>query len=290
MDKSHPLFKALNQLTNDIRLFIELSLHDETGINWEEWWSLAIKEVGIRCWEKKNCTKEDCPAYMNLSGRCWLIAGTMCGGKITGEFALKYKSCTECDVYQEAVSKDIATEVYEHVITLVHSLRLTQEKLKTMATRDLLTGVFNRNYFNEVIKKEVERTKRYGKKLSIIVVNIDNFKKVNDEYGHLHGDGVLRECALILNRSIRASDILIRFGGDEFLIVMPETDCKEGDALVSRINKYISDWNKEYASSDYSLSLSLGCAVFEEGKDLMDVIKEADSSMLKGKRNKTIIK
>ncbi|MBI4685105.1 MAG: GGDEF domain-containing protein [Nitrospirae bacterium] len=277
MDKKDPIYIALKKITDDIRFFIELSMQ-ETDTKWEEWWSLVVKDIEIRCWEKKNCIKRDCPAYMNTCGRCWLIAGTLCSGEVQGEFALQYKSCTDCNVYQEAVNKDSVTQIYENLITLVHSLRLTQKRLKTMSTRDLLTGAYNRNYFNEVIKSEIERTKRYNKKLSIIMADIDNFKQINDKYGHLHGDGVLKECALLLNKSIRASDLLIRFGGDEFLIIMPETDCAEGNALISRINTNISEWNEEYASSDYSLSFSLRCAAFKNGKDLIEVIKEAENN------------
>ncbi len=242
-----------------------------------------LSDVQVKCWERKSCNKKECPAYMNTYGRCWLIAGTMCGDKVQGKFAVKYKSCTECDVYQETVFKDPVSEIYEHLIALIHSLRSKQEELKTMATLDVLTGLHNRNYFEMVMPLEVEKVRRYGGKLSIAMIDIDKFKQINDTYGHLHGDGVLKECASILCRSIRSSDLLVRFGGDEFLIVMPETDCTEKDALIARINENISAWNSEYASSDYRLSLSIGCAVLEEGRCLAEVIKEADDRMYRNK-------
>jgi diguanylate cyclase (GGDEF)-like protein len=207
----------------------------------------------------------------------------MCGGKAQGEFAVKYKSCTECDVYQEAVFKDPVTEIYEHVVTLVHSLRLTQDKLKIMAIRDPLTGVYNRNFFNEIITNEINRTKRYGEKFSIVVMDIDNFKQINDDYGHLIGDWILKECALILGKSIRSSDLLVRFGGDEFLVVTLETGSEECRALSCRVDQHLAVWNKEHSSPDYGLSISIGCAMYEQGKDLMEVIKEADSRMYKNK-------
>jgi len=282
MDNNHPLVAALRNLTHDLRLFIELSLQ-ETDAAWEEWLRLILKEDEIKCWEKKNCSKTDCPSYQNTDIRCWLVAGTMCGGKTQGEFALKYKSCTECDVYQEVVFRDPVTETYEHVVTLVHSLRLTQDKLKTMAIRDPLTGVYNRNFFNEIIANEINRQKRYGDRFSIVIIDVDNFKQINDDYGHLLGDWILRECALVLGRSIRSSDLLVRFGGDEFLVVTLETDSGECTALTSRINEHLSCWNREHANPDYGLAVSTGCAVFEPGKDLMEVIKEADSRMYKNK-------
>ena len=282
MDNNHPLVIAFKNLAHDLRLFIELSLQ-ETDAAWEDWLRLVLKEGEAKCWEKKNCSKKECPAYSNADMRCWLVAGTMLGEKAQCEFAVKYKHCTECNVYNDAVFKDPVTETYEHVVTLIHSLKATQDKLKIMALRDPLTGLYNRNFFNETIANEINRTKRYGDKFSIVIMDINDFKRINDNYGHLIGDWMLKECASILSRSVRSSDLLVRFGGDEFLIVTSETDFKECAALTSRVNEHLSNWNKEHDDPDYSLSVSIGCAKFENGKDLMEVIKEADSRMYKNK-------
>ncbi|MFN3395361.1 MAG: GGDEF domain-containing protein [Thermodesulfovibrionales bacterium] len=285
MDNNHPLVQALKNLTHDLRLFIELSLQEEDA-EWEEWLRLILKESEVKCWERKNCSREDCPAFNNITVRCWLIAGTMCGGKPQGEFAIKYKNCTQCDVYQAAVFRDPVTEIYEHIITLVHSLKNTQDKLKTMAIRDPLTGVYNRNFFNEIIANEIERSRRYGDRFSIIMIDIDNFKQINDHHGHLIGDWILREFALLLNRAIRSSDLLVRFGGDEFLVVTHDTDFKECDALILRINGFVSDWNERHHDFEYKLSTSIGCSVYEKGRDLIEILKEADSRMYQNKLNK----
>jgi diguanylate cyclase (GGDEF)-like protein len=283
VDENHPLFLALQQLTNDIRLFIELSLQ-ETDANWDKWMRLALKEQEIPCWEKKKCTKTDCPAYGDRIHRCWLTVGTMCGGKVQGEFALKYKSCTECDVYNEAVFGDPVREVYEHVITLVHSLKTTQDKLKNLAIKDPLTGVYNRNLFNVIIANEIERSKRYGDKFSVIMADIDNFKYINDTFGHLHGDRILKECATILTNCVRSSDLLVRYGGDEFIIVTPRVDDDDCEKLISRMEELMARWNADQVNKDYSLSISAGCAFYEQGKDLMDVINEADRKMYENKK------
>ncbi|MBI5848690.1 MAG: GGDEF domain-containing protein [Nitrospirae bacterium] len=282
MDNNHPLVIALKNLTHDLRLFIELSLQ-ETDASWEEWLRLILKEGGDKCWEMKKCSKKDCPAYLNADVRCWLVAGTLSGEEAQCEFAVKYKHCTECGVYKESVFKDPVTETYEHVVTLIHSLRLTQDKLKVMAVRDPLTGVFNRNYFNEMIANEINRTRRYGQRFSIVILDIDNFKQINDDYGHLIGDWILRECALILGMSIRSSDLLVRFGGDEFLVVTLETDLNECRSLISRIHERLSIWNREHNNPYYGLSVSIGCSLFDQGKDLMEVIQEADSRMYQNK-------
>lgn len=269
----------------DLRSFIDLSLH-EADTTWEEWIASFKRDVDVKCWERKNCGKKECPAYQNSCGRCWLIAGTMCCGEVTGKFALKYGNCTKCDIYQQAVFGDPVAEIYEHLITLVHSLRLKQDELKMIATRDLLTGLYNRNYFELVMAQEMEKVKRYGGRLSLVLIDVDNFKQINDNYGHLHGDGVLRECALILNKAVRSSDTLVRLGGDEFLIIMPETECNEKDILIQRINGCVKEWNGKYASQGYDLSLSFGCSVLEQGKELLEVLSEADALMYKDKTRK----
>jgi diguanylate cyclase (GGDEF)-like protein/PAS domain S-box-containing protein len=166
------------------------------------------------------------------------------------------------------------------------ALRDSHDHYRVLATRDSLTGLYNRHYFNEIIHRELDRAKRYGENLSIIIVDIDNFKQLNDTYGHQHGDGVLKECAAILNRAIRGSDILCRFGGDEFMIVTPETDCTENNAITSRIDEHISEWNRQFSTLGYELSISVGCAMWESGKDLIEVMKEADSSMYANKKSK----
>jgi len=281
----HPIGIALKKIADDIRVFIELSLH-ETDASWEEWLQRVIQESEVNCWERKDCARKDCPAYMNTSARCWLTAGTMCGGKVQGEFALKYKNCQECDVYQELAFKNPVAEIYEHLITLVHSLKATQDKLKTMATRDLLTGLYNRNYFNETINREIERARRNREDLSVIIIDIDKFKQINDTYGHLHGDGVLKECANILSSAARKSDILCRFGGDEFLIITPKRGCSDNDALISRIKRNVSQWNNEYGSADYKLSLSMGCSACHKDRSLLEAISEADKMMYENKKKK----
>jgi len=276
---------VLKRLANDLRLFIELSMQDGEDA-WSRWVPLVVPEPRIRCWEKKNCKKADCPVLTGEEKRCWLVVGTMCCGKIEGEFALKYRNCTECDVYRDTVYASPIAEVYEHLVTLVHSLRAAQHRLRAMATRDLLTGLFNRNYFNETIALEIEKAKRYGNTVSIIMVDIDDFKRINDRYGHLHGDGILRECAAILKNAVRSSDLICRFGGDEFLIFAPEIACGDTDHIAGRIEGLIEKWNAGNASGDYRLTLSIGCSVWTPELSLADSIHEADRLMYENKAKK----
>jgi diguanylate cyclase (GGDEF)-like protein len=282
---NHTLAAAMKRLAHDIRLFIDLSLREDDEA-WEEWLPQVLEGLKVNCWKLKRCEKKDCPAYEKPNVRCWLTVGTMCQGKVQGDFALKYQSCTECEVYQKAVFEDPVVEIYEHLLTLIHSLREKQDKLKLMATRDLLTGLYNRNYFNETIAREIERAKRQDENISVIMIDIDRFKQINDSYGHLHGDGMLRECASILTRATRKSDIVCRFGGDEFLIVTSGNDGHGHGSIISRIDEYVSEWNRQYASDNYSLSLSIGWSVLPQEGHLMAALSEADRLMYEEKRRK----
>lgn len=283
--KELPLQKACEKIATDIRAFIELSRYADDRA-WEDWSRIAANAASISCWLQKGCHKVSCPAYESEDSRCWLIAGTLCGCEPTGDFALKYKNCAKCDVYQEAVYADPVIEIYEHLITLVHNLKTKHDRLRMMATQDTLTGLYNRNHFNEVIAREVQRARRYSEPLSFMLLDLDNFKYINDAFGHLHGDGVLREFAVILKRSVRGSDMLCRYGGDEFVIVSPNTDCKANGAIIARITEHVDQWNAEFASQGYSLSCSIGCANLSDGGSVDDVLAEADRLMFEHKNSK----
>lgn len=180
----------------------------------------------------------------------------------------------------------LISEIYDHLGLLVKNLKASQERLRKLATRDLLTGLYNRNFFNETIIRDIRKAERQHETLSFIIIDIDNFKNINDTYGHLHGDGVLRECAHLLKGSVRKSDFLCRYGGDEFVIVTPMPSCKDNAPLFQRIEENLRLWNLEYATFDYKLSLSIGCAVWETGRDVIEVLSAADKQMYRNKRKK----
>lgn len=183
--------------------------------------------------------------------------------------------------------KSLIREVYDHLTLLITTMKSSQERYKRLATRDMLTGVYNRNYFNETIVRDIERAKRQGERLSFLLIDVNDFKRINDTYGHLHGDGVLKACAEILRSSVRKADFLCRYGGDEFVIVTPQPTCAANQSLYERIQRNIEQWNSQYAMHDYSLSFSIGCAVWEQGRDVLDVVHEADLEMYADKRRRT---
>ena len=119
----------IDDLIKDLKVFIELSFQED-DISLQEWINETINKIEGNCWNKHQCNNLGCPAYKNECGRCWLIAGTMCGGKTSGTFIKKYGSCLECDVYADAIGDDKVRKLKELVIALIHSLRLKQAALK----------------------------------------------------------------------------------------------------------------------------------------------------------------
>jgi diguanylate cyclase (GGDEF)-like protein len=134
------------------------------------------------------------------------------------------------------------------------------QKVQSLAITDELTGIYNRRAFQKVLDRELRRSKRYQKPLSLIMLDVDGFKEINDTYGHEAGDGVLKVLATQLQSSIREIDFLARYGGDEFAVILPETRAEEASILAERLKKTISSHPVNINSAYYTISVSTGVA------------------------------
>ena len=169
----------------------------------------------------------------------------------------------------------------------VKRIRLQQE-LEHQAIKDPLTGAYNRRYFNERIGEEIERSRRYNHPIAFLMIDIDGFKKINDTCGHQMGDKVLQAVANVLHQQVRDNDLVIRYGGDEFLIVLPETDGKL-EVIRERIQQAVARTNKENSSLDFPVTLSIGAAHWQPEDDLPieQVLASADERMYEEKGKKS---
>lgn len=139
------------------------------------------------------------------------------------------------------------------------SLKEANRKLKRLACTDSLTNLYNRRFFDQVMDREVRRRNRYSLSLSLIMLDIDNFKNFNDEYGHLGGDIAIKAVADTLTRTARTTDIIARYGGEEFAVVLPQTDPAEAMALAERLRSAMQNCAIEIADNQTtSLTLSIG--------------------------------
>jgi len=164
---------------------------------------------------------------------------------------------------------------------IIENKRLFEE-VQRLAVTDPLTGLFNRHKLQESLSIEMERAHRYQRPLSIIMVDVDELKVINDSYGHSSGDVALSCVGAAIQRSIRKVDLATRFGGDEFVIVLPEADCQEATAVAERIASEIDQVEFEPCN----LSVSLGVAQWSPiYKDMEGFIDAVDNAMYQAKRS-----
>lgn len=167
----------------------------------------------------------------------------------------------------------------------VANIRL-REALRTQSIKDPLTGLYNRRYLEEMLEREIRRAIRAGHPLGVIVLDLDHFKKFNDTYGHDAGDTVLRETASYLVRSIRAEDIVCRFGGEEFVIILPTADLTASQARAERIRSKLSELTVIHQGSSLGkISLSIGvAAVPVHGTSPKELFEAADAALYRAKK------
>ncbi len=156
-----------------------------------------------------------------------------------------------------------------------------------LATVDGLTDLYNHRYFQENLIQQIETAKRYGTNVSLIIVDIDFFKKFNDTYGHQAGDAVLRQVAQTLKKNVRTSDVVCRYGGEEMSIILPNTNNKEARANAERICKAVAERVfKLNATVECHVTISLGVATYPQGGELpKDLIETADKGLYRAKEN-----
>ena len=177
---------------------------------------------------------------------------------------------------------------------LQDELKKSNDKLRDLANTDPLTGLSNRRVLMDELVKEFERAKRLNKSFCFLMLDIDFFKKINDTFGHQSGDEVLKKLAQTIREQIRPYDLGARFGGEEFAIILPETDAKTSLSVAERLRSVIAGLSFEGALEGYQVTTSIGASLFinenYESKD--DFIHAADQALYKAKesgRNRVIL-
>lgn len=164
-------------------------------------------------------------------------------------------------------------------------MRDLNEALKDASLRDALTGIGNRRMLMERVKSEAARAERTGRPLTVAMVDVDRFKEVNDAYGHETGDRVLVEIARAISAGVRDYDLCGRWGGEEFMVIMPEIGASEGLGVVERIRAAVDDLEVRVGSARISLSASCGVAEHRAGTNVTETINRADLALLAAKRS-----
>jgi diguanylate cyclase (GGDEF)-like protein/PAS domain S-box-containing protein len=165
------------------------------------------------------------------------------------------------------------------------ALRKSEQRYQELSVTDDLTGLYNLRYFYKQLSSEMERSIRFNHSLSILMLDIDNFKLYNDTHGHLEGDQVLVRLAKVIQRSIRTIDSACRYGGEEFIVILPETAGIQGVSIAERIRKEFKD-ESFFPSTGESVhvTVSIGVAQFKTGEETETFVKRADDNMYRGKK------
>lgn len=182
-------------------------------------------------------------------------------------------------VYQQWLIKRLRTQTAKH-LDIVSRLRVRAEEFQQLATRDSLTGLSNRRLGEERLAAEVARSERHGHPLSVLLLDLNRFKGINDRHGHAAGDLVLKAFAARLNKVIRASDLAARLGGDEFLVILPECPPDRIPLLLNRLGQIEIQWKEE----KLTISSAAGWAGYERGETPAQLIERADKSLYANKR------
>jgi diguanylate cyclase (GGDEF)-like protein len=184
----------------------------------------------------------------------------------------------------EALNKSLA-EANEQKTKLLEQLKLQASDLEQQSREDALTGLYNRRYLDFRIENEFTRAKRYSRNLAVIMADIDNFKRVNDTYSHMVGDEVLKVIAHLFRHNLRGVDFVARFGGEEFVLLLPETPSNGAILVCERIRREIEAYNWEAIRPGLKVTMSLGLACDVNVKDHATMLSLADAKLYQAKQN-----
>ena len=164
-------------------------------------------------------------------------------------------------------------------------LRETSAEFEQQAATDMLTGLANRRAFYDRLDAEFRRSRRYGRPLSVLMIDLDHFQQVNDRHGHVVGDLVLAAVARLVREHVRESDMAARYGGEELVVMLPETDGVHAAAMAERLRSVIRDHDFEVGDDGSPLTISAGVAAFPdcEPRDGADLVRLADEALYRAK-------
>lgn len=183
----------------------------------------------------------------------------------------------------------LVTLLNSYLITRRLDLRRTRQKLisstiqnelvRLQSFTDPLTEVYNRRSLEDMAGRFISHARRLENALTFMLIDVDKFKQVNTRFGHLTGDFVLAEVATLLRSSVRGSDAVVRYGGDEFLIILADTGALGAGRVVQRIRKYLLDWNGAGHLDGFELNVSVGVSEWSDGRTLDEMLDASDRAM-----------
>ena len=197
---------------------------------------------------------------------------------------MHFQSTEEVPILDDA-ELSLKTTFAGQVGLSVANIRL-REALRTQSIRDPLTGLYNRRYLTEMLDREIRRAVRSEQPVGVLMIDLDHFKKFNDTYGHDAGDTVLRETATVLTKSIRIEDMVCRYGGEEFVIILPTADLNAAHGRAERIRAKIRELTVLHQGQSLGMiTISVGVAALpQHGTDPKQLLEAADAALYRAKK------
>lgn len=272
----------------------------------------VTRKVGRKCSEVQACGHLECPAYdtPDMDTKCWIEGFSTCILHVSGTLQEKRKECLQCEMFAPSAilvvrshpgSRPISRKTRDSVVTLVReaatALELVElnENTRRLSKTDGLTGLANHREFYRSLTRELARARRYGHPLSLLMLDVDDFKKFNDQFGHLAGDAALRKIAGLLRGVVRTNDIVARYGGEEFGIILPEATPAGALMLAERIKTEI-DGHRFFEPSGGEGRLTVSIGIYSMGKEDVSeqkMVKFADEAAYLAKtmgKNRVVVK
>jgi diguanylate cyclase (GGDEF)-like protein len=187
------------------------------------------------------------------------------------------------DTHADRFTPDSATDFLQHlgaVISICIDMALLRDRLKYNSLNDALTGINNRRFFEQRLPEEISRCKRMETPISCLFVDVDHFKYFNDTYGHATGDLILKQVAGIIRKELRATDVVGRYGGEEFVVLLPNTDHRRALDVAERIRKCIEKHYCKYEEHRLQVTVSIGIADFDKLEDANKTLEEIGQALV----------
>jgi two-component system cell cycle response regulator len=171
----------------------------------------------------------------------------------------------------------------DNKLDVIKQINFIYSGVKQISITDALTGLYNRRHFESNFEREFERAKRYGSKLTIAIIDIDHFKQINDTYGHTTGDFVLKETGFLALNSIRTTDMLFRYGGEEFVAILTETDANSALIPLERLRATVEHHRFVYKGEEIKVTVSIGLTSDTTPQSAKDMFELADKALYRAK-------
>ena len=273
----------------------------------------VMRTLKVRCVEAKSCADRTCPNYYSENMKCWLkrIPPEFFTGRGDPESHREaIIECLQCDVFPSAALMVVRSVENGKVVTRENAVPISNlaseaglalevvslyDNMKIMAVTDGLTGLYNHREFYQSLRRELDRARRYRHSLSLLMIDVDDFKQFNDRFGHPAGDFALRKIGELLRKCARTTDIIARYGGEEFAVILPESTPGGSLMVAERIKSEVAGHNFiQSASNPVHLTVSIGVYSSESGDvsedQIVSLADEASYIAKKSGKNQVVVK